>query len=118
MFKLLDMIDAVELRKGNIVECFGVKTIDYLIKEGTHFTSGDGGTFYSLNPIPLTEEWLIKFGFENKREKWLFEKNGLVINIGNHNCTMHCGNSIKAVDYVHQLQNLYFVLTGKELKIK
>lgn len=75
-----------------------------------------------LKPIPLTEEWLLKFGFKNngqniydlpswvpylrerkrKNQKWY-----QVFNVADCN-----------IEYVHQLQNLYFALTGEELEVK
>jgi hypothetical protein len=79
-------------------------------------------------PIPLTEEWLLKFGFEKKYDT--FEFNGLNVD----GCVVHFSfdkwaseYEIENCDYtevpsdiqhVHQLQNLYFALTGEELTIK
>jgi hypothetical protein len=75
-------------------------------------------------PIPLTEEWLLKFGFEkmssNYERGWLLLwgnlKTGTIDFVINepHSSKRH----ITALKYVHQLQNLYFALTGEELKIK
>ena len=68
-----------------------------------------------LKPIPLTEEWLLKFGFE-KDNGYYF--NGSIIMIefcdeGFHEAVIdNTGISFK---HVHQLQNLYFALTQKEL---
>jgi hypothetical protein len=86
-----------------------------------------------LDALPLTEEWLLKFGFEyNKRGNWnryfkegiyprsfafQFYKNGRIdfwygdFNVGNLNRIKY-----NPLQYVHQLQNLYFALTGKELE--
>lgn len=64
-------------------------------------------------PIPLTEEWLLKFGFEDDFLGFgiirIFESDfGYKIYKG-HGCfDVNCF-------YVHQLQNLYFALTQKEL---
>jgi len=85
-----------------------------------------------LYPIPLTEEWLIKFGFIKVGSEWklfpCFEVQIIVFNEDNYNGVMfytrtihtnytpiYCGNYI---NYVHQLQNLYFALTNQELEIK
>ena len=74
-------------------------------------------------PIPLDGEWLLKFGF--KRVDMMFEnasmlywrKDDFIINdernviLFNDKETMmkiHC-------EYVHTLQNLFFVLSGEEL---
>ena len=72
-------------------------------------------------PIPLTEEWLVKFGFEtysNMNNQYLtkgsifFYGKGLLCQVGEY-------SSIEvSIKYVHSLQNLYFALTGEELEIK
>jgi hypothetical protein len=73
-------------------------------------------------PLPLTEEWLIKFGFESfhKRD---FKKKGLFITT--YFATPQTlvdddfGNKrVLELKYVHQLQNLYFALTNEELTMK
>jgi hypothetical protein len=70
-------------------------------------------------PIPLTEEWLIKFGFvfdgfryqqEINNNLWVLVKNNVY---GWYSPHIEISNGIQNV---HQLQNLYFALTGEELK--
>ena len=78
-------------------------------------------------PIPLTEEWLLKFGFEKQKGKIdIFEKSRLRIWIaarGQSLCYLVEENTTSAhyipnsLEHVHQLQNLYFALTGEELAI-
>lgn len=74
-----------------------------------------------FRPIVLTEDWLIKYGFDY-RDGWIddyyngrislcnnpFEEGWAVENI----------NPNFKIQYVHQLETLYFALTGKEMKIK
>lgn len=69
----------------------------------------------TYEPIPLTEEWFYKFGF-SKSNVW-FEKNGIeLFNIAD--LYFRAKYPIKAdVKFVHQLQNLYFALTGEELTV-
>jgi hypothetical protein len=70
-----------------------------------------------FKPIPLTEEWFNKLGFEDEycishKDEYfnLTEvKDGYCFTADLYH---HTGIPIK---YVHQLQNLYFALTGKEL---
>jgi hypothetical protein len=79
-------------------------------------------------PIPLTEEWLLKFGFSNREafsykewfigfnpitHDWMFDICWLV----GHDYPFY-RNGHFAIKYLHQLQNLYFALTGEELTIK
>ena len=80
-------------------------------------------------PIPITEEWLLRFGFYYQSS----DKNYVVKSKQENN------NSIKKIDgdwcynndysdaacyfvtdikYVHQLQNMYYVLNEEELTIK
>ena len=75
-----------------------------------------------LKPIPLTEEWLLKFGFELDYEShWSSTQEFLLLEqLGDSYiklCDGHFHDSIE-MKFVHQLQNLYFALTGEELKIK
>jgi hypothetical protein len=87
-----------------------------------------------FEPIKLTEEWLIKFGFEsysthvNYNELQIKNKKPnkhIVVRLGiqnkyfsvfNHSeCDFTELQFIRQLDFVHQLQNLYFALTGEEL---
>jgi hypothetical protein len=72
-----------------------------------------------LSPIPLTEEWLINFGFEFLRQQdgtqGVFS-NGLIdLTLSNSGNIYY---EIKILPYVHKLQNLYYVLKDEELTIK
>jgi hypothetical protein len=68
-----------------------------------------------IKPIPLTEEWLVWFGFEKALNGWWSDnelwsyKNG----------KFYLGANIYLSDatFVHQLQNLYFALNNEELII-
>ena len=69
-----------------------------------------------IKPIPLTEEWLLKFGFKkdnnftwvNLEMELMQREDGFWIWLG----------ADLYLEHVHQLQNLYFALTGEELIIK
>ena len=82
-----------------------------------------------FEPIPLTEEWLLKFGFKKKmgfyeirgkRSKLMLVKSTLRINLAQQCITEITYGDCYAFNLssVHQLQNLYFALTGEELTIK
>jgi len=81
-----------------------------------------------ISGIPLTEEWLLKFGFEKKDGAGLcgFYKDILwnkyicwawSIDVGIEDKNGDELLSFIKIKYVHQLQNLYFALTGNELTI-
>jgi len=76
----------------------------------------------SFIPIPLTEEWLLKFGFEKNDNNQFILMEGSVDILFNKDLNgWTCDGinfSINMTEYVHQLQNLYFALTGEELKLK
>jgi hypothetical protein len=126
---------ANELRIGNWVEGRSDSKKDFLTFQVYKETFFDiESTYGEFKPIPLTEEWLVKFGFKkfkggisldneeftltythkNTDKTILLEVNG-EDEWGKHQYTCIVLNHIK---YVHQLQNLYFTLTGEELTFK
>ena len=74
-------------------------------------------------PIPLTEEWLVKFGFKFDGHCSFWKSDiELTKDTGEEYYSVFNthGNSLNRdgiVEHVHQLQNLYFALTGEELTI-
>jgi len=120
---------ANELRTGNY--------LDYRLKDNKIVVSWedlrefDRKEQYVLDsiylPIPLTEEWLIKFGF-GKSE---FD-NEMIDNVSLKDIVINCNYErggvelegetesqyLNHIKHVHQLQNLYFALTNEELTIK
>jgi len=90
--------------------------------------SCQGRWINQVDPIELTEELLLKFGFEvensfaystgeevayNVFSKSFFTYNSIQDNWWLNNWVMKIQPK-----YVHELQNLYFALTGEELTIK
>lgn len=114
---------ANELRIGNLVE-INAPIINKVIAVDVYHISKIKKNKDCCKPIPLTEEWLLKFGFE--KTEW-DNNNSFRKMIGNNDYTIvFYSNGIceisdiitKKIDYVHQLQNLYFALTGEELTLK
>ena len=79
------------------------------------------------NPIPLTEKWLLKFGFEETEKRtWELSQIGndidlcISLNDGKGTAILWQADPIyiQNIDNIHQLQNLFFALTGEELKVK
>jgi len=71
-----------------------------------------------IQPVLLTEEWLIKFGFKRQNNAWNGpHKNDFSLwnPKGEEEIKMNDTVLCPRTDYVHQLQNLYFALTGEEL---
>jgi hypothetical protein len=79
---------------------------------------------FNYEPIALTEEWLVKFGFEKLYSSAIHTtfSNGTILSYyvwhksGNQYADIY-GAKVRC-QYVHQLQNLYFALTGLELEVK
>lgn len=79
----------------------------------------------SYNPIPLTEEWLVKFGFEKIYHSWIHDEFDFDIVMHGHRYVLADISEDSGryfahgkFQFVHQLQNLYFALTGEELTLK
>ena len=119
-------MDSRELRIGNLLDrgdyICKVKTIEEegLILEPINYKEEIFVERY-IKPIPLTEDWLIKLGFFEKYgscyNRWnikLFTLIDSEDDDGNLKGEFIFNGTLE-VKYVHQLQNLYFALTGAEL---
>lgn len=127
---------ANELRIGNVINWTawehdgnGFINKEIVLTDSLFVRALSKGFLAQIIGIPLTEEWLLKFGFENKKyksdsfpmitkligqkrlrishspfEKFKIEYRGVILTYN--------------LKHVHQLQNLYFALTGEELNIK
>jgi len=112
---------ANELRKFNLVSTGGVicQVRSIGVYENIRLSPyPDNGWMESfdtsdVSPIPLTEEWLKRFGFRRVNSTW-HKLGNLCINISHD---VEWGGNWMGIrlKYVHQLQNLYFALTGEEL---
>ena len=74
----------------------------------------------NLSPIPLTEEWLLDFGFDNfMNRNTLYVKPFFNIDKRKNGFSYITTSLFEfEVKHIHQLQNLYYALTGKELETK
>jgi hypothetical protein len=115
------MIKANELRIGNKVFLKSLNKI-YTIECGFDIEKIEDGD--DALPIPLTEDWLLKLGFE-KTMTWTYTIDllgslKLVYYLGEKGWSLGFKNysDFSNLKYLHELQNLYFALTGKELEMK
>ena len=124
---------ANELRIGNFVSTEGIDFVE-VSKIDADFgicykIPQEFGQFYpykEVEPIPLTEEWLMRFGFDKvlpRNDKMYYRLNDDFV-IEENNVFLLGDDAFemlklrRKIKYVHQLQNLYFALTGEELTIK
>lgn len=122
-----------ELRQGNLLQDLNGKVLCVdVITTFNQVRTTDSYTHYrvdginkQIEPIPLTEEWLLKFNEVRKFGGTIY------IPLMNLKAEIHFeiyGNHIVStvksdfaelildpIKHVHQLQNLYFVLTNEEL---
>ncbi|WP_163321660.1 hypothetical protein [Draconibacterium mangrovi] len=140
-------MESNELRIGNLVDyektthrITAINTTpknDYSFCE-SQWINEEGNEYYShtfdlINPIPLTEEWLRKFGFDDKEYKpgyigidykdgmilsFVLCKPGKLFEAQKHYTFELRDHYINPIEYVHQLQNFYFAITGQELHLK
>ena len=113
------------LRIGNWYVGYDNKPKQWTLKDFSFMTDYNGERALELNeiiksPIPLTEQWLLDFGF-NKFEGIYVKSvgNGGQIHIEktiNHYMFDSVGYKTY-FDHVHNLQNLYYALTRKELTL-
>lgn len=136
------MIEAKELRIGNYVKTDlkdsdfdnNIYQIETIANEFPTLNTIEFGIgvidWNNIKPIPLTEEWLVKFGFVKRFDSFLLRhKNGVIStylsdnSVGlydsEHSYNIGFGLNMGElrVKHIHQLQNLYFALTNEELKI-
>lgn len=156
------MMKPNELRIGNLIlDNKEVKKVTSGMLSNWDIIKRDYGGY---NPIPLTEEWLLKFGFfkndqyvkngngaewqpeyprttfdgynievfedtyfaivyslfEYKQDDHVSKSNDVQVVFGDYYPTqMDSSHFLNvSIKYVHQLQNLYFALTGEELELK
>jgi hypothetical protein len=119
---------ANEIRLGNYYNQFGnIHQVNgHIISELEKAPQGQ----LWCKPIPLTEEWLLKFGFEDKQTCFnLSKREKLGHDFGDFAVSKYDDTQMKVwrgdryigvchIQYVHQLQNLCFALTNEELTMK
>ena len=110
------MKKANELRIGNLVyeqydSPYTIETITPgWIQISDNYEEYDS-EIESLRPIPLTEEWLSKFGVSKVMSENIFYKYWYVQDIN----TL---TYLTKVEFVHEWQNFVFVMNGQELELK
>lgn len=127
---------ASELRLGNWinVKCIAKEALfdDFDPQQcNIHNLQGilSGNDDFLYEPIPITEDWLVRFGFKNPYEPFWFyleiESPRFIVYVNPETRGIALFDEADEeqythyieLNYVHQLQNLYFALTGTELSL-
>jgi hypothetical protein len=139
----MGIMKATELRIGNLVSYRGESdcivsnlgnSFEALRMIGGNLQPYGSDDIREFKPIPLTEEWLLKFGFERygsiesgwfKRDYTeIYQDTRIQINVKSGSLTVedaHAGIPVYIsvmVKEVNLLQNLIFALTGEELEVQ
>ena len=124
------MIPTFDLRIGNLITVSGVVYRITGISETKVSSKVHKGSFRpeELQPIPLTAEILEKAGFKQLKKTGWFDKvpaegfsyklhaNRIMIFHPGENTLSHSLNT--QIVFLHQLQNLYYCMTGREILIE
>lgn len=125
------MIEPKELRLGNYYKAANftnhkkvveaqVKTIaEELIYSDEGYEGLIGRKPEDIEPIPLTEEWLIKLGYKKSdNDLFIHKESGIrEVLIEGSSYYLDTDKDYRTIDHVHTLQNLIYYLDGKELQI-
>ncbi|CAB4127923.1 hypothetical protein UFOVP105_2 [uncultured Caudovirales phage] len=125
------MLKANELRLGNLIKVSCPNSYLIQSKERTvekcnihHLEDiANENVKWMYEPIELTEEWLLNFGFVKDEEigyRWCLEWEKCIIiayDLDDKCIRVSDTWEFGKRDFVHQLQNLYFSLTGVELEL-
>lgn len=133
-------VEAKALRIGNLVRYFheesGFNDREIDIEDLAKISKPDSSLREYYEYVPLTEEWLVRLGFEYAsftvadedgvyREKTMPNKDyfkhpdlseKIIFYLPYFNFNYYIGS--QTIKYVHQLQNLFHSLTGAELEVK
>ena len=115
-------MESMEFRLGNLVfkeDC---------VHPVSFYDFYDGGAdfvLYDYKPIPLTEDWMLRFGAEKEiyeegsDEYYLIIRRDKFSIIWESDDNVYCdiSENVFKLKYVHTMQNMYYALEGEELKL-
>ena len=118
-------INKNELRIGNIVSWNGeIAVISQLLERDISFKCGEECLYEDIKPIPLTEEVLLRCGFEITDYRIelhpiqlieLVENKGYLFEFHLTRESKQGSEYFTVIKCLHQLQNLYYSLCNEEL---
>lgn len=115
---------ASELRIGNYVNQLGIDNDIVICIDSMYETISTNSmierSIDDFNPIPLTKEWLEKFGFKIIGGCY-YHSDDSGIEFFVYDEQLFCefaGSTFDQIQNVHDLQNLHYAIYKEELKIK
>lgn len=128
-------MEAKDLRLGNYVNDYGMCCeVTHLMLSRLVEINNSGKTCINLTAIPLTEDWLVRFGLIKRYEENQFEDNGFTLDENGNKYYAWVDDGVfsleiqtngeiwfelysyyRHIEFVHELQNLYYALTKREL---
>ena len=123
------MIPAFDLRIGNWITVSGEMYQVSAVSEMKVQLKGNGGenNLEELHPIAITRELIEKAGFKKRERTDLFDKiplEGFTYHLYSHHIMLFHGpnNTLchwlnTKIVFLHQLQNFYYYLTGREIEV-
>ena len=123
------MIRVNEIMIGNYIRDVwsdnGFFKVTELRKDKVFYGNCFKAEYENIRPIPLTEDILLKCGFEKESmnehtDYYNLHPLHIFYNVANGFEYFHSqfGGKFIKITSLHQLQNLYFALVGKELDVK
>ena len=117
-------LDSHEIRLGNTYKVEmgdGTYKSDLInLEDLSNLLDDEIDDFYQA--MEISKDWLLKLGFKYNEFEDMYQNNGYDVDIEDgvycHFYFCEYGDWYKDIDYVHQLENLYFALTGEELTYK
>ena len=118
------MVNTNEIMKGNILYCYETGENEIVVGFDSEYIYIDAITFDYLTPedfepVPLTGEILINtLGFENKVSGFFSTYGMLIIKRGiKGSVKFFYETNNTMINYVHELQNLYYAINKKHLTV-
>lgn len=123
-------MEAKNLRIGNIVrsKINGISKVEQIGSSiNSEYVGGRSleGNYWesSYLPVEITEQWLLRFSYKKDGPEFKINDNDRfsIYKPNGYDHFVFCdGLSVltEKIKYVHQLQNLFFALTGTELEMK
>lgn len=117
------MIQSNELRVKNFVLTpIGINQIEYFVKDICNFKNREAWSCDVIKPIPLTDEWKIKFGGVKRGVEWHFNlgESSIYFEETPEGFFYTGGEGVslsRNIEFVHDFQNIVYAIEGVEIQI-